>query len=121
MSAWMMHRNEDIFPDPDKFNPERWLDPSAARTLERNLVAFGKGSRMCVGMSYVPYWPFRKEYLSHMAIRLAYCEIYVTLATFILRFQHIKIHNTTVEDLEFEDYFATYNPINNRKTHVIGI
>ncbi|KLJ05946.1 hypothetical protein EMPG_10624 [Blastomyces silverae] len=50
MSAWMMHRNETIFPDPDKFDPSRWLNPAASQRLNRYLVAFGKGSRQCVGM-----------------------------------------------------------------------
>jgi cytochrome P450 len=49
----MMHRNESVFPLPDKFYPERWVDPVAARTLDKHLVAFGKGSRQCVGMPYV--------------------------------------------------------------------
>lgn len=50
MSSWTMHRNQDIFPDPDKFDPSRWLDPKVSAELERYLVAFSKGSRACVGM-----------------------------------------------------------------------
>lgn len=50
MSSWMMHRNPKIFPDPDTFMPERWLDPANAGKLEKYLVAFGKGSRQCIGM-----------------------------------------------------------------------
>lgn len=49
----MMHRNESIFPSPEKFDPERWLDPLTVRTREKYLVPFGKGSRQCVGMPYV--------------------------------------------------------------------
>jgi cytochrome P450 len=50
MSSWMMHRNSSIFPNPDVFEPERWIDPIATRRLEKYLVAFSKGSRQCVGM-----------------------------------------------------------------------
>ncbi|KAK2836963.1 hypothetical protein FQN49_006545 [Arthroderma sp. PD_2] len=50
MSSWTMHRNQEIFPDPDKFDPSRWLDPAASTELDRFLVAFSKGSRACVGM-----------------------------------------------------------------------
>lgn len=52
----MMHRNESVFPSPEKFDPERWLDPVIARVLDKHLVPFGKGSRQCVGMPYV--FPF---------------------------------------------------------------
>lgn len=50
MSSWLMHRNEDAFPDPMKFDPSRWLHPEDARRLDHYMVPFGKGSRQCVGM-----------------------------------------------------------------------
>lgn len=50
MSSWLMHRNEDAFPDPMKFDPSRWLNPEDARRLDHYMVPFGKGSRQCVGM-----------------------------------------------------------------------
>jgi cytochrome P450 len=53
MSSWIMHRNPDAFPDPMRFEPTRWLDPVAAHRLEANMMAFGGGSRACVGMPYV--------------------------------------------------------------------
>lgn len=50
MSSWIMHHNEDLFPQSEVFNPERWTDPEKARSLDRFLFSFGKGSRQCVGM-----------------------------------------------------------------------
>jgi cytochrome P450 len=50
MSSWMMHRNPKIFPDPDTFVPERWLDPANVGKLEKSFVAFSRGSRQCIGM-----------------------------------------------------------------------
>ncbi|GME38124.1 Benzoate 4-monooxygenase cytochrome p450 protein [Neofusicoccum parvum] len=92
MSSWLMHRNEDVFPDPMKFDPARWLNPENSRRLDRYLVAFGKGSRQCVGMP------------------LAYCELYVTLGTFFRRFSdmELEVFETTPEDLELEDFFSSY-------------
>ncbi|KAK0665081.1 Cytochrome P450 monooxygenase yanH [Lasiodiplodia hormozganensis] len=92
MSSWLMHRNEDAFPDPMKFDPSRWLDPEDARRLDHYMVPFGKGSRQCVGMP------------------LAYCELYVTLGTFFRRFSRMELHvfETTRDDLDFEDFFSGY-------------
>jgi cytochrome P450 len=50
MSSWLMHLNPDIFPDPYTFDPTRWLEVKQAQYLEKYLVAFGKGSRQCVGL-----------------------------------------------------------------------
>ena len=50
MSSWLMHRDPNVFPNPDSFEPARWLDPATVGKLEKNLVAFGRGSRQCIGM-----------------------------------------------------------------------
>lgn len=55
MSSWVLHQDEEYFPDPLKFDPERWLDPKEARRLDKAFVPFGKGTRGCVGMPYVPF------------------------------------------------------------------
>ncbi|KAJ9149242.1 Trichodiene oxygenase [Pleurostoma richardsiae] len=49
MSNWTMHRLPAVFPDPDKFDPERWLDPDKARHLDKYLTIFSRGNRMCIG------------------------------------------------------------------------
>jgi cytochrome P450 len=49
MNIWNVHRNEAIFPDAETFNPARWLFGDAGK-LEKYLVPFGSGSRMCIGM-----------------------------------------------------------------------
>ena len=48
--------NEEIFPDPKNFIPERWIDNPE---LERYFVPFGKGSRQCLGIKSVhpPIFP----------------------------------------------------------------
>jgi cytochrome P450 len=58
MSSWVMHRNEDVFPDAMKFDPDRWLDPEHARFLDKHMVPFGKGTRQCVG-EYLSSWLFK--------------------------------------------------------------
>jgi cytochrome P450 len=42
-----VHYNATIFPDPEMFMPERWLDST---DLNKWLVAFSRGPRMCLGI-----------------------------------------------------------------------
>jgi cytochrome P450 len=50
MFIYLMHRNPEIFPEPDTFNPKRWLDPVKSKKLDRYLVSFSRGSTQCIGM-----------------------------------------------------------------------
>jgi cytochrome P450 len=48
-----VHNDEYVYPDHDKFLPERWMNGARApngEPLERYLVAFGKGPRQCLGI-----------------------------------------------------------------------
>ncbi|CCO32808.1 O-methylsterigmatocystin oxidoreductase OS=Aspergillus parasiticus GN=ordA PE=3 SV=1 [Rhizoctonia solani AG-1 IB] len=46
-NAWAMSRDETVYNDPDKFEPDRFLDPSVPQ-----LPAFGWGRRKCPGMHF---------------------------------------------------------------------
>lgn len=54
MSTMLIHHNETIFPDPLKFDPQRWMGEKKRQQLERYLVNFSKGTRSCAGIKYVP-------------------------------------------------------------------
>ena len=66
MTPHLVLINSDIFPAPREFRPERWLENPG---LERYMVAFGKGSRNCVGM------------------QLAYAQLYTAIAVVHRRFE----------------------------------
>ncbi|EON70045.1 hypothetical protein W97_09313 [Coniosporium apollinis CBS 100218] len=58
MTSVLMHHNPSIFPNPDTFLPERWLEPAPDnRPLDRYLVSFTKGSRQCIGIKCVFFLP----------------------------------------------------------------
>ena len=55
MSISRIHMDPTIFPDPYSFRPDRWMGTPADRArLEKHLVPFGRGARMCVGQKWVP-------------------------------------------------------------------
>lgn len=46
VSAYQLHLNPEVFPEPFAFRPERWLD--ASPEMQRDWLPFGKGARACV-------------------------------------------------------------------------
>ncbi|KAK8200731.1 hypothetical protein M8818_006046 [Zalaria obscura] len=48
MSALVAHRNEAIFPQADKYVPERWLGEEG-KNLQPYFLAFSAGARGCIG------------------------------------------------------------------------
>jgi cytochrome P450 len=54
MTPHLVLIDDNIFPEPRKFKPERWLDQldqgKTTSRLDKYMVAFGKGSRNCVGI-----------------------------------------------------------------------
>lgn len=53
MTTILVHMDESMYPEPRRFNPDRWMDPSPWRIGNRVFVPFGKGTRNCLGMQYV--------------------------------------------------------------------
>ncbi|ORY55957.1 cytochrome P450 oxidoreductase [Leucosporidium creatinivorum] len=52
MSPFVVHRRPEAFgEDAAFFRPERWLEADAEtkKVMERNLITFGSGSRVCIG------------------------------------------------------------------------
>ena len=46
-----LHKNEAVFPEPDIWRPQRWLDATEEEfvEMEKSWVPFGYGSRICIG------------------------------------------------------------------------
>ncbi|KAF9269921.1 cytochrome P450 [Marasmius fiardii PR-910] len=43
----------EVYPEPDKFQPERWLDQnSSANTNTKNYLVWGAGPHRCIGVEY---------------------------------------------------------------------
>jgi len=101
MTAWLMHRDKTMFPDPDKFDPERWLDPQEAQARERYLVPFSKGNRICIGQP------------------LSMCELYVAVGRLFRSFDDLEAIDVGPEDMVYEDYFGGFHPKNARPFRIM--
>ncbi|MBO0719448.1 MAG: cytochrome P450 [Blastocatellia bacterium] len=49
MSQYLMHRNEKYFPEPLKFDPERWRPEAREARPKFSYFPFGGGPRVCIG------------------------------------------------------------------------
>ena len=52
MSQWVTHRDPRYFDDPERFNPDRWLNERAKGTSKFVYFPFGGGPRTCIGASF---------------------------------------------------------------------
>jgi cytochrome P450 len=52
-AAYFTHYNEEFFPNPRRFIPERWLESKESsgerESLKRYLISSGRGTRSCIG------------------------------------------------------------------------
>ncbi|EPQ58851.1 cytochrome P450 [Gloeophyllum trabeum ATCC 11539] len=57
--AWSMHREPSIFPSPESFLPERWLETVTSTEdltrMNQHLMAFGTGTRVCGGQNLAQF------------------------------------------------------------------
>ncbi len=49
MSPYVMHRDPRWFPEPDRFDPERWIPEARDARPKFSYFPFGGGSRLCIG------------------------------------------------------------------------
>ena len=87
MTAYFVHHDESIFPNSQKYIPERWLENPR---LDKYLVSFTKGTRQCVGINF------------------AYAVMYMTTAATFRRYsgpesvdseQILELFETTDDDV----------------------
>ncbi|KAL8379092.1 hypothetical protein RB599_008759 [Gaeumannomyces hyphopodioides] len=91
MTPWINHCDENLYPDPESFRPDRWLLGNGEggvkpnHELQKKLISFGRGSRSCLGE------------------QLAMCEASLMTALFSLRVApRARLVDTTVENVTFD-------------------
>jgi cytochrome P450 len=75
-SHYITHRMQELFPEPERFNPSRWL---TANPSPYEYLPFGIGPRMCIGITF-----------ASLALR-------VVLATLLQRFRLTVLPGTRVD------------------------
>jgi cytochrome P450 len=52
LSPWLLHRRADVFCEPERFNPFRFLGLAAREVPRGAYLPFGFGSRLCIGRDF---------------------------------------------------------------------
>jgi len=80
--------NAGIFQNPNRFDPERWMEGEESVRLSKHLVTFSKGARRCLGMN------------------LAHAELYYAIAMMVRRFD-LALFETKRQDVDAQlDFFV---------------
>ncbi|KAI0458840.1 cytochrome P450 [Xylaria acuta] len=93
--TWSLHRNPEIFPDPDRYDPSRWENPTKA--MKDSMMPFGGGSRICIGM------------------HLAYIELRMGIAYFFRAFPNARV--STLEGMSDNDMEEAMYFISSPQSH----
>nr|CAH0107691.1 unnamed protein product [Daphnia galeata] len=81
--AFALHYDEEYYPDPHTFNPDRWDSENEIKPNPYAYVPFGMGPRNCVGL------------------RFAMEEMKIALCAMVLKFRFFPVPETP-DELEFE-------------------
>lgn len=52
ISAYLIHHRADLYPEPERFDPDRWSPDQESRPRREAFIPFGGGARKCLGSAY---------------------------------------------------------------------
>jgi len=52
VSIYALHHDPDYFPNPEKFDPERFSDENRGNIKNYTYLPFGSGPKTCIGNAY---------------------------------------------------------------------
>lgn len=69
MTTYTAHHDPTVFPEPERYNPHRWMDAHERKKMEPYFIPFSTGGRGCLGRN------------------ISYLEQYIVLATLVHRYE----------------------------------
>ncbi|KAH7943442.1 hypothetical protein HPB52_008477 [Rhipicephalus sanguineus] len=97
--TWNIHRNPDLWPNPDRFNPERFSEGWEKEKHPASYVPFGMGPRECIGKKF------------------ALLELKMAIFKLVRRYE-FSLSPQSASALKFEVPLISINPVKNIVLHV---
>ncbi|KAK2594213.1 hypothetical protein QQS21_008055 [Conoideocrella luteorostrata] len=92
-----VHRvNQDVFPEPERFHPDRWMEADGDTDRRRLLFSFSNGGRGCIG--------------KHLAI----AEMKILLRDVYSRYHTVPDRSTTPESMAMSDQLISTRPLSKK-------
>ncbi|KIK94798.1 hypothetical protein PAXRUDRAFT_142107, partial [Paxillus rubicundulus Ve08.2h10] len=95
---WAIGRDPIAFPDPDRFNPQRWLDPNGQLRTDIRFYAFGFGRRYVVVCVSCP------------GLHIANRSLYINLALLLWSFRIMERPDAPIDVNGFADAIISRAP-----------
>ncbi|KAF9531183.1 cytochrome P450 [Crepidotus variabilis] len=91
-NIWAMTRDAEIYPDPDAFKPERFLNKDGKLNDDSRILAYGFGRRVCVGKA------------------VASSTMWLTIVSLLACFDFTKARDEFGNEIEVNDEYDDSNP-----------
>lgn len=127
--AYSLHRNPEVFPDPETWQPKRWLKDSCEgkdsdlEEMRRWFWAFGSGGRMCVGSNLALQGMifFSCPVFSHVSLvnlstemKLAVAAVYTNFVTTIVDDENMEAIDAYTVKPEGEKLILRFEAVNKK-------
>jgi cytochrome P450 len=99
MSSWTAHRNPTHFPEPDSFQPSRWISEKSDSSL-----ANGEGDGGTDAMKKL-YMPFSRGMYRCVGQAMALLSLRIIVATLVLKYDFKLAENAKITDMDWDDHF----------------
>ena len=99
MSTWTAHRNPTHFPEPDSFQPSRWMSgKSDAVTIDNE----GRGGTDAMKKLYMPFGRGRHKCAGQA---MAMLSMRIIVATLVLKYDVQLAKDAKLDDMDWTDHF----------------
>lgn len=92
-----LHLDKEYWPDPQKFDPERFSDDNKPLIQQYSYIPFGEGPRYCIGTYFIVYLLFTKKILLGMRFGLTQTKVGLVA---LLRDYKFSVNPRTLDPLK---------------------